>query len=207
MPCRPRCCPPACCPVVIRTKAPAQQSQCCSFQLPPVNVCCEVPPPPRQRRPPTRCCIPVMICEDEAESGGCGQQRQRQRPSASCCMPQPSCCMPQMSCCPSPCPEPCCVPPCPACPCPPRESGGDCGSGRKNRREKRWPQCNFLKPCIDTRIYRDGEHMAISYAGHIPGEQFIHGRNLPTSTTFAKRRLCTFTPYEFVDPDGCCSFP
>jgi hypothetical protein len=85
---------------------------------------------------------------------------------------------------------------CGKCICPPRE-----------RREKRWPQCNFIKPCLDLRVYRNGEHMCISYSGHIPGEQFIFGRNLPTATSYAKRRLCSFTPYEYVDPDGCCSSP
>ncbi|OXA51941.1 hypothetical protein Fcan01_13712 [Folsomia candida] len=131
----------------------------------------------------------------------------------ACCAP-PRCpgvtCPPimiQASMCPSPCGQtsPSCCPSPPSC-CSPCLGNGQkalegCPGGR-NRREKRWKQCNFLKPCIDTRVYRNGEAMCISYAGHIPGEQYIHGRNLPTTTTFAKRRLCQYTPYEFVDPDG-----
>jgi len=209
MPCRPSpCCPPPCCPtVIIRTSPPQQQSQCCTFTMPAQKVCCEVPPPPRARQPPKMCCVPIMICEDEQGGGRCGKK-------PSCCpprcpgvtCPQPSC--PPPSCCPSPCcPSPCCPPTNMCCAIPQGIGKEGCPNKGRVRREKRWPQCNFLKPCIDTRIYRDGEHMTISYAGHIPGEQYIHGRNLPTTTTFAKRRLCTFTPYEYVDPDGCCSFP
>ncbi|ODM89614.1 hypothetical protein Ocin01_17064 [Orchesella cincta] len=184
--CPPPCCPPACCPpIVIKTRNQQQQGQCCVFQLPPVNIVCEIPPPPKNKNPPKVCCIPLVMCEDDDGGNGGG----------GCCpKPQP--------CCPSPCGPPCCIPIDFGCP----QRGGAGGCGQRNRREKRWPQCNFLKPCIDARIYRNGEHLCISYAGHIPGEQYIHGRNLPTTTTFAKRRLCQYTPYEFVDPDGCCSF-
>jgi len=219
----------ACCeatPVVISCTRPPPPSQCIKVNVPPQCVTCVVPPPPRCCPPPKMVNIPVVICEKEEPS--CGGQRSGRKGKGgggcgppSCC--PPSCCKPscvpscgQSSGCPPPCAPSCCKPSCCA-PC-----GGQsptvnfCSMNmqkpkdeccKKPRREKRWPMCNFMKPCIDTRIYRDGEALCISYAGHIPGEQFIHGRNLPTTTTFAKRRLCQYTPYEFIDPDGCCTFP
>jgi len=159
------------------------QQQCCpGVTCPPIMVRATMKCPPKGG-----CCGPPS-------PGGCCVE--------SCCPPGPLCCD-SSACNPGCGPTGCCA------------SGGCLGQGTKalekcpcgnNRREKRWKQCNFLKPCIDTRVYRNGEHMCISYAGHIPGEQFIHGRNLPTTTTYAKKRLCQYTPYEFIDPDGCCSF-
>ncbi|CAL8143635.1 unnamed protein product [Orchesella dallaii] len=106
--CPPPCCPPACCPpIVIKTRNQQQQGQCCVFQLPPVNIVCEIPPPPKNKNPPKVCCIPLVMCEDDdgGNSGGC------------CPKPQP--------CCPSPCGPPCCIPI--DFGCPQRGGAGGCG--------------------------------------------------------------------------------
>lgn len=205
MPCGPK----SCAPIVIKTTSPCGPPRCVQVQVPSQTVQCEVPPCPR---PPNTTCLSIPLIIQNTEER-CGK-----RASGGCC-PKPAapCCPPQNSCggggggCQTSCSRPaCCMPPMNFCSSnKEKDKGGCCPNGcpPRVRREKRWPMCNFMKPCIDTRIYRDGEAMVISYAGHIPGEQYIHGRNLPTTTTFAKRRLCQYTPYEFIDPDGCCSFP
>jgi len=134
--------------------------------------------------------------------------------------------MSQSQCCPPPVMM-CCPPaalrstlvykgPSPACP---KKKGAAAGAGAssiagiaaacsstKPKKKRRIVSCVPGMRRLDKRVYRNGQFMCTSYAGHIPGEMYIYGRNLPTATTYAKKRLCQYTPYEFVGVDGCCSF-